>query len=239
MRILFGVQGTGNGHIARSRTLARALAGQGVEVDYLFSGRAPDAYFDMGAFGNYRAKQGFTFVSHQGRISPWRTLQASHPLSFWRELMALDCRPYDLVVSDFEPLTAYAAKRCGSTTLGISHQASFDWPVPRWGENGMTRLLMRHFAPAQRQIGLHWFHFGAPLLPPIVDALEPAAETGTVLVYLPFEQLDQIQALLARFSSCHFVCFHPQIREPYQWRNLTFYPPSRDGFVEALRGCRG
>jgi len=25
MRILFGVQGTGNGHISRSRTLARAL----------------------------------------------------------------------------------------------------------------------------------------------------------------------------------------------------------------------
>ena len=42
MRILFGVQGTGNGHISRSRTLARALKSRGVAVDYLFSGRAAD-----------------------------------------------------------------------------------------------------------------------------------------------------------------------------------------------------
>lgn len=55
MRVLFGVQGTGNGHISRSRTLARALAAQGIEVDYLFSGRARDGYFEMEAFGDYRS----------------------------------------------------------------------------------------------------------------------------------------------------------------------------------------
>ena len=50
MRILFGVQGTGNGHISRSRTLARALKSRGMAVDYLFSGRAADGYFEPGIY---------------------------------------------------------------------------------------------------------------------------------------------------------------------------------------------
>ncbi len=76
MRILFGVQGTGNGHISRSRTLARALRARGLEVDYLFSGRPADGYFEMAEFGDYRAFPGITFVSHEGAISGWRTLGA-------------------------------------------------------------------------------------------------------------------------------------------------------------------
>ena len=239
MRILFGVQGTGNGHIARSRTQARALARCDVEVDYLFSGRAPGHYFGMEQFGDYRACQGLTFSSHQGRISPWRTLRDSHPVSFWRDLHALDCSQYDLVISDFEPLTAHAARRIGMRSLGISHQASFEWPVPRWGENGVSRWLMGHFAPVQQQLGLHWFHFGAPLLPPVIDALEPSTDHGAVLVYLPFEQIEHIQALLARFTHHRFICFHPEVLATYEWRNLIFNPTQREGFLEVLRGCRG
>jgi len=67
MRLLYGVQGTGNGHISRCRTLAQALGRHGVEVDYLLSGRARDDYFDMQSFGDFRARQGLTF-SHPG----WR-----------------------------------------------------------------------------------------------------------------------------------------------------------------------
>ena len=188
MRILFGVQGTGNGHISRSRTLARALRTAGVEVDYLFSGRPADRYFDMEEFGAYRAFAGLTFVSHEGRVSPWRTLQAASPLTFWRDLRALDCSEYDLVVSDFEPLTAHAARRYGKPSLTISHQASFNWPIPRWGEDGVSRQLMRHFAPVDQPLGLHWFHFGHPLLPPVIDPIAAAPDNGEILVYLPFEQ---------------------------------------------------
>lgn len=105
-------------------------------MDYLFSGRPADRYFDMEEFGAYRAFPGLTFVSHEGRVSPWRTLQAASPLTFWRDLRALDCSEYDLVVSDFEPLTAHAARRYGKPSLTVSHQASFNWPIPRWGRMG-------------------------------------------------------------------------------------------------------
>ena len=39
MRILYGVQGTGNGHITRARTMLPALQAAGIDVDFVFSGR--------------------------------------------------------------------------------------------------------------------------------------------------------------------------------------------------------
>ncbi|WP_310596795.1 MJ1255/VC2487 family glycosyltransferase [Aeromonas aquatica] len=239
MKILFGVQGTGNGHISRSRTLARALKSRGIEVDYLFSGRAADGYFEMGEFGDYRTFPGISFVSHEGCISSWRTLKGLSPWRFWRDMRALDCRDYDLVISDFEPLSAHAARRWQKPSLTISHQASFDWSIPRWGESGFSRQLMHRFAPVRQSLGLHWFHFGQPLLPPIIDPIARAPDNHQILVYLPFEQTEQIAALLSRFNQQHFVCFHPAIRTPSQWRNIHFEPLAREGFKQVLAGCRG
>ncbi|MFM4964906.1 MJ1255/VC2487 family glycosyltransferase [Aeromonas bivalvium] len=239
MKILFGVQGTGNGHISRSRTLGRALAEQGIEVDYLFSGRARAGYFEMETFGDYRSFDGISFVSRAGRVQPWDTLRQLAPLRFWQDLKGLDCSGYDLVISDFEPLSAHAARRQGVPSISISHQASFHWPVPRWGENRLSQQLMRHYAPVRQRLGLHWFHFGHPLLPPIVDAMRPTPDNQSILVYLPFEQPDAITALLSRFSQHHFVCFHPAITETSEWRNIRFEPQVRDGFKAQLCGCRG
>jgi UDP:flavonoid glycosyltransferase YjiC (YdhE family) len=35
MKILYGVQGTGNGHITRARIMAKAFADAGVQVDWV------------------------------------------------------------------------------------------------------------------------------------------------------------------------------------------------------------
>jgi len=86
MRILYGVQGTGNGHISRCRSVAEALARKGVEVDYLLSGRPANGYFDMQAFGHYRAVPGLTFASRDGELALWQTLRQNQPRRFWQDL---------------------------------------------------------------------------------------------------------------------------------------------------------
>ena len=76
MRILYGVQGTGNGHIARARVMAKAFAlKDNVEVDFVFSGREPSKYFDMEVFGSYRTLQGLTFFTENGAVNKWKTLK--------------------------------------------------------------------------------------------------------------------------------------------------------------------
>ena len=50
MKLLYGVQGTGNGHISRARMMAQHFADKNVDVQFLFSGRDPEHYFDMDIF---------------------------------------------------------------------------------------------------------------------------------------------------------------------------------------------
>ncbi|ODA35339.1 hypothetical protein A8L45_04015 [Veronia pacifica] len=165
MKILYGVQGTGNGHISRARAMARAFADlPDVEVDFLFSGRDPEKYFDMEIFGDYQTRTGMTFITHAGNVSILRTAIHNKPLTLLKEINSLDVTGYDLVVSDFEPVSAWAARRQNIPSLAISHQAAFSFDVPKRGEGFLDAQIMKYFAPTEHKIGLHWYHFDNPIL---------------------------------------------------------------------------
>ena len=107
MKILYGVQGTGNGHLSRARAMAKAFTDSDLEVDYLFSGRPRERFFDMEPFGNFALRQGLTFVNVDGRVDYLRTVLQNNYLCFVRDVFALDLSSYDLVLTDFEPITAW------------------------------------------------------------------------------------------------------------------------------------
>jgi len=69
MKILYGIQGTGNGHISRARMLARHFQKTNIDVTYLFSGRDRDDFFDMEIFGDFICVRGLTFYSIDGAVS--------------------------------------------------------------------------------------------------------------------------------------------------------------------------
>jgi uncharacterized protein (TIGR00661 family) len=54
MRIFYGVQGTGNGHITRARVMAKELYAAGFDVTFQFTGRPSNKYFDMDVFNGYQ-----------------------------------------------------------------------------------------------------------------------------------------------------------------------------------------
>ncbi len=110
-------------------------------------------------------------------------------LLFWQDVTSLDLSPYDLIISDYEPVICYAAWRKGIPVIGISHLYAFNYPVPMRGGNPFTTTILRKFAPVTQAIGLHWHHFGHPILPPILDVHKPAKMPpivrNKVVVYLP------------------------------------------------------
>lgn len=241
MRILYGVQGTGNGHITRARVMAAEFARRRLEVDFIFSGRAPSAYFDMAAFGDFATRPGLTFVTERGRISVGKTLRHSRPLQLLRDIRRLQITNYDLLINDFEPVSAWAARRAGVPSVGISHQAAFLNPIPKAGETAVARRIIRHFAPTQQPLGVHWYHFGRPLLPPLIET-HPAAPSDAgrhILVYLPFESPEEIAALLHPFGDTRFHCYHPGAVTAPQAPHIHWRPPSRDGFQRDLQQASG
>ena len=241
MKILYGVQGTGNGHIARARVMAAALAKRNdVTLDYVFTGRAPDKYFDMDVFGDYVTYPGLSFVTRHGRVDRIKTLREAKIRQLWHDIRTLDVTGYDLLINDFEPVTAWAAKRAGLPSISISHQAAFAYNVPKSGEGLSDKLLMKYFAPTDIQLGVHWFHFNQPILPPFVcdkPATNPA--NGHVLVYLPFEEINDIQQMLEPLSDQLFQCFHPSIKAPLNCGHIHWHPTSKQAFQHALQHCSG
>ncbi|MCL2912216.1 glycosyltransferase [Shewanella corallii] len=240
MKILYGVQGTGNGHLSRARVMADALARQGVEVDYLFSGRATDQFFDMQAFGDYRVARGLTFVTCSGSISPGKTVLKNLNLGWWREINSLDLSGYDLVLNDFEPVSAWAARRQGVPSLGISHQAALKYPVPKVGDTWLNEKLLNYFAPVDIALGCHWHHFGFPILPPFVEVSPVQQEfPHHILVYLPFESPESIATLLAPHIDYSFKVYHAGIKPDALPPHIEWHGFDRDGFKAQLASCGG
>ena len=241
-RILYGVQGTGNGHITRARAMAKAMADQGLAVDYLFSGREPDHFFDMEPFGDYRLCKGLTLAIEAGRLRSFGTLRKFAPRRLVNEIRALDLSPYDLVLTDFEPVTAWAARLHNKPCVGIGHQYAFRYPVPRPAGNYHQRLLLRWMAPADVCLGLHWYHFDAPLLPPVAPVPELGSEQDArlIVVYLPFERPAAIDALLKPFVDFRFAVYHPDaddVAEPVA--HIHWQRPNRHGFHQELARSGG
>ncbi|MGL4268872.1 MAG: MJ1255/VC2487 family glycosyltransferase [Plesiomonas sp.] len=241
MRVLYGIQGTGNGHLSRARELVPALRQRGIEVDVLCSGRSAEDYFDMQPFGAYQLRRGLSFVSRDGRVDLLGTWRHNHLAEFVRDVRTLSLRGYDAVISDFEPVTAWAARRAGVPSLSISHQAAFLSPIPTEGENALSRVLIRQFAPVQHSVGLHWFHYNSPILPPIIATrcTDDVTDNGRVVVYLPFEELFAITVWLQQCPQTAFDCFHPQVKSEIVIKNITLKPLSLGGFRTALHACHG
>ncbi len=240
MRIFYGVQGTGNGHITRARVMAKELYAAGIDVTFQFTGRPADKYFDMEIFNGYQLRTGLTFNTEKGQVNYLKTARDAKPITFVRDVKSLDLSGYDLVISDFEPVTAWAAKRQKIPVLGIGHQYAFNHKIPREGSDPIADQVMKYFAPADVGVGLHWHHFGQSILPPIIDTPQTpkTINNNKIIVYLPFEDQLEVIRLLAPFKNFEFHIYSPEPL-PSAFSHIICNPLSREGFQQDLYDCAG
>lgn len=241
LNILYGVQGTGNGHTTRARVMAKAFqARSDIKVDFLFSGRPKDKYFDMEVFGDFQTRKGLTFIHSDGAIDQLKTVLQAKPIQLLKDIRGLDLSGYDLVLNDFEPVTAWASRLQKVPSISISHQAAFAHDVPKAGQSLTDRIIMNCFAPTQMSLGVHWYHFGHSILPPFIeDQISDVTSGSHYLVYLPFESLSEIRTLLESLSEYNFLCFHPDVTQEQDEGHISWRKTSKAGFHKALHSCAG
>lgn len=241
MKILYGVQATGNGHISRARAINKYLSqADDIQVDYLFSGRPREHFWDMAAFGDWKCCHGLTFVHEAGDLKMIRTMRENKLGQFFKDVRSLDLDSYDLILTDFEPITAWAAKLRKKLCIGVGHQYAFSHSVPRRGADLIASSIMKSFAPVSLGLGLHWHHFNSAILPPIAETHETnePSDPNKVVVYLGFEEPSEVIELLDSFDDHLFVYYgnFPQ----YESRgNLQLKPLSREGFKHDLATAGG
>ena len=241
MKILFGVQTTGNGHISRSRELIRELKDLGHDVRVILSGHKPAMPAILKDFEPYRQLRGLSFCTNRGRLQYVRTAFSLNFVQFYRDIASFNGSGYDVVITDFEPISARIARRKKLPCIGVGHQYAFVHDIPMDGDNPVSRFVIKNFAPVDHPVGLHWHHFNQPILPPIVPHTINGRNNrikNKVLIYLPFEALKDILALLEPFGRSEFFIYH-RLGSAEDHGHLHLRPYSRDGFLNDLSECNG
>jgi uncharacterized protein (TIGR00661 family) len=241
MKILYGVQATGNGHISRSREVIRRLKNMGHDIQVIFSGRDPSLLWETEVFEPYDAFRGLTFISRRGKVRKTRTALQLNLFQFYRDILSYDTSGFDLVVTDFEPISSRIARRNDIPSIGVGHQYAFLHDIPVKKADPFSMWVTRNFAPTDYPVGLHWHHFEKPILPPIIPVdlkANSPIKQDKILVYLPFELLKDIESLLRPITTHHFFIYC-DIASVIDDSQLHLRPFSRDGFLGDLQDCNG
>lgn len=241
MKILYALQGTGNGHIARARDLVPRFA-EHATVDVLIAG--VNSTLGLGFPVKYN-RYGLAMVyNDQGSVSYWKSLFKNRIFQFLKDVVTLPVQDYDLVIIDFEAITSYACKLRGVKALQLSHQAAYWSPKsPRPSIKVLHwEWVLRFMSPAKHALGFHFQPYDKFILPPIirqeVRQLNPQ-DKGFYCVYLPSYSGDQLQEFLQRFESERFLIFSSTFPERPVPSNLQFFKPSVSEFLNALENCTG
>ena len=240
MKILYAVQATGNGHIGRARVMAEALKKQNIEVDWIFSGRPASTFFDMQSFDNFKAFSGLSFIVKNNKISIFKTLVNANLIQFYKDVKSIDFAGYDLFINDFEPITAWAAKLQKVKSIGLSHQSAFLYDIPFVKRNFLFDLSMKHYAPIDLPIGIHWQRFNDHIIPPIIakNSNKIECNKSEIVVYIPFHSAEETINLLKEFTEYNFHIFRHD-KPKHNYPHLTFYNFSRTVFAAQTAKCSG
>ncbi len=236
MKILFGIQGTGHGHISRAREILPELQ-KYASVDVLISGYGCN--LDLHGY-RVDKKRGISLVyDRRGRVSFLKTMGNIKFNVFVDDLMGVTASEYDLIISDFEPITSWAARKSGIPVVGLSHQASFlSHQTPRPAVRSyFAEKILRHYAPCTHPVGFHFRRYDnfiqAPVIRSEVRNLKPI-EGDHVTVYLPaYEDLFLVE-FFSQLSEVEWELFSIHTRVPHRIKNCLIQPVNNQTFLKSL-----
>lgn len=241
MKILYAIQGTGNGHLSRARDIIPILQKKGA-VDILVSGIQVDVELPYDVKYRYR---GMSFIfGKKGGVDIWQTLKKTNLPQLIREIKGFPVDQYDIVLNDFEPVSAWAAKLKKKKIVGISHQAAVlakNAPKPKFFDL-VGWLALKYYAPAPYKYGFHFRRYDDYVYPPVIRQqirdLKPEKK-GHYTVYLPAYDDDTLINALSNFGSVTWEVFSKHNKEPKTVKNVFIQPINNDAYIESLRSCTG
>ena len=243
MKILYAIQGTGNGHLSRAQEVIPALMRR-AQVDVLVSGTQSDV--DLPFPITYRFK-GFSFVfGKNGGINYWKTISTNNIYRLIREIRACKVNEYDLVINDFEPISAWASYFSQRTRcVALSHQCALlsnQIPKPE-KRNFIGELILKYYAPSLIHYGLHFKRYEQKINLPIIRSAirqQQIKEKKYYVVYLPSYSDEKIIAVLSKLSHrIKWRIFSKHATSSYQHKNFNIKPIGSSQFEKSLAYCKG
>ena len=240
MKILYAIQGTGNGHISRAREIVPLLQQYG-ELDLLVSGT--EAEVSLSQPLKYRF-HGVSFVfGTNGGVDKWATFKIMNLWQFWKDMRSLPLKQYDLIINDFEPVSAWACKLKKIPSVSLSHQCTFVSPkTPRPAKWNYGDWFLKYYSPTTHHIGFHFEKYDDFIHTPVIRSEIRNLQTtnlGHYTVYLPAYDDKILVNYLSRVAGVQWQIFSKRQKTPYQSENVHIFPVNNEAFNTSLASCGG
>jgi uncharacterized protein (TIGR00661 family) len=236
MRILYAVQATGNGHIARAIELVPHLQKYG-KVDVFLSGNNASLRPDLPI--KFRSAGISLFYGNTGKLDLPKIVKQVNPFRIREEIKKLPVREYDLVISDFEFISAHACNKAGIPFWHYGHQASFyskNTPRPL-KKDRLSEWILQNYCNSKQNVGFHFKPYEDWILPPIIkQALwEAKPQAGKHLtVYLPHYSMKELRRYLYGMGSIHFQVFSKEVQKDVSDFNIQWRPINNQHFTQSM-----
>jgi len=241
MKILYAIQGNGNGHVSRAKELIPALQNR-ASVDVLISGKHYDIRLPFEV--NYTCQGIDLYYNNKGKINYWKTFVKNKFYRVILEIFRCQVTTYDLVINDFEPISAWACYIRGVRCVSLSHQATllFD-QVPKPNvKHRLGNFLLRYYAPSSRKFGFHFKAYDTGVFTPVIRKeirQQTIREKNFYTVYLPSYKEKKIIEVLSKLRPVKFKVFSNQCQKAYQRKNVFVKPIKVGTFERSLASGKG
>jgi len=240
MKIFYAVQATGNGHISRAMEILPFLQRYG-EVDIFLSGSNSSLQLDGPV--KYRSKGLCILYNESGGIGYLKTIKQFSPARIFKEARDLPVEKYDLVLNDFESITALACAIKKVPSVNFGHQASFQSEkTPRpLRKDLLGEWILKNYSRATQYIGLHFTSYDDFILPPVIKKEIIRAEPRDkeyITVYLPSYSDIELARHFSLLKEFRFQVFSKEVNQPTQSGNIFFIPVDKEAFNKSMINCK-
>jgi uncharacterized protein (TIGR00661 family) len=241
MKILYAVQGTGNGHLSRAIDIIPCLQKHG-DVDILVSGIQGDLKLPFEVKYEMR---GLSFIfGKKGGVDLWKTIRRANLRKFLKNIRELDVAQYDIVISDFEPVSAWACYRKNKDCIAMSHQSAVlnkAFALPD-DTDLKGKVILQNYAPATHKYGFHFRAEGNTIFTPVIrKQVRNQAVTiqGHITVYLPAYDDRRLLKRLSAYKDVNWQVFSKHNKKRMVHKNVTIEPINNALFTQSMAGSNG
>jgi uncharacterized protein (TIGR00661 family) len=241
MKILYGIQLNGNGHITRSTQIINSLISNNIEVDIITSGENSQIDIPFDVIQHFKGVS--IYYDKKGKVDWLKTFRKVDFSSFFSDII-YDSTSYDLVISDFEPISSWSANINGIKSIGFGNQYSFlsdNLPRPS-KKDKISESFIKKFAKCKYNIGLGYERYDDFIFKPIINECllnKNIEDQGFYLLYLPSIPLKDITNNLNKFKNHKWKIYSSQILTNEKIGNIEFNKLNKDRFQDDLIRCKG
>jgi uncharacterized protein (TIGR00661 family) len=242
MKILYAIQTTGNGHLARAQNIIPRLK-EIADLEIITSGPKNDFLLEEKPVRHYT---GVTFFyTNKGSVNWLKTIFLNNYFRLLKEILSCPVKKYDLIINDFEPVSAWSAKFKNVKCIELTNQYSMslkDIPKPK-NYNWLVLWAIKFIIPSKLGYGYHYKKYTDRIFFPIIRNKIRDLKVSTsdeIIVYLPtYSPKNLIEIINQLPPNKRWTIFSLCTNKKEKISGVSIEPLSEDLFLKKFASCYG